>query len=725
MLFKNFIPPKMQEQPSPAKKPLSGLLKFASLSGNNAVVTLRINRGDDLNAVDEKGRTALILAASKGYIEVCKTLIDAGADFEIKDSEYNDVLKVVPADKRSELTYLIDQRRSEKKSDSQQPSNLENKTIHFEIAQNTSSEKYDFSLWEEVFDLPIPKGDKDVLNLASTTQKNISNHVLVDTSEDWSDVDIDLPTGLIADRRRKTLSQDELNDIWSLFNLGLRDGIVSEQLIESVSINQEGDLDENLSRLIINVCEEIGVQVDERPWNFEGFPAYNADAELLADDAVSYLSELNSNHNDPLRFYLKDMSLEKLISGDEEVQLATQIEAGIKDALRTLSSYPLAIELILKTAEKVISGVMPLNQMVDKEQAQFDGNESNSESTSVLITIDSFSESESESESDNVNIIQSDFSKKIENIKALLPSVNVKNNMTMLEALDDLSISWTYLESVCEELSLKDSLSDNYIKIKGSLDKASFAKNKMIRANLRLVLSIARKYQSSGIPFSDLIQEGNIGLIKAVEKWDYRKGFKFSTYGTWWIRQAISRSIADTARTIRLPVHVVENLNRINRAVRESEAIGCEVDYEKLSKEMGISSAKLSRLRKIPDDPISLDEILDKDTSTYQDRLITNSPGPEDLAMKKALNARIKYLFGSLTPRESIILYLRFGFGLNSDYTLEEVGQKFDVTRERIRQIEAKAIRKMQHPTRSEDLLPFAMLRNTKAAPLADSDEIE
>ena len=697
------ISAKMQEHLSSVKKPLNGLLRFASLSGNNAVVLLRINKGDDINAFYEKGRTALILAASKGHIEICKILIAAGADFEIKDSESNDILKVAPADKRSELAYLIEQKRSEYKLISEQPPDLKNQIILTEDTRYVPLEEYDISTWKEVVDSPIPLQDKDLLSLASATQKNISKHTVIDTSEDWSDVEIDLPTGLLVDRRRKSLSQDELNEIWDLFKLGLQESIVSEQMIESVSINKDGELDDNLSRLIINVCGEIGVQVDERPWDFDRSLVYNPDTDWLADEAVSYLSELNSNYNDPLRFYLRGMGLESRINGDEEVLLATQMEDGINEALKTLSSCPLAIEYILKTAEKIISGVLRPNFMVERERAQIDEDEGDTESTLDLLSINT----ESESEADEIANVQSDFLKKVKIIKDLLPFLSSHNNATMLEALKELSLSWTYLESVCEELNLKDNLSDNYQRLKGHLERVSLAKNKMIKANLRLVFSIAKKYQASGIPFADLIQEGNIGLIKAVEKFDYHKGFKFSTYGTWWIRQAIFRSVADTARIIRLPVHIVEKLNKINKTIRESKEIGQEVDYDELAIDTGISLASLNRLRKIPDDPISLDEILDNDSSPYQDALIDSSLGPAEAAVYTSLRDVTKDILDSLTPREAKVLRMRFGIEMNTDHTLEEVGKQFDVTRERIRQIEAKALRKLRHPSRSDRLRSF------------------
>jgi RNA polymerase primary sigma factor len=705
----------MQENPS-ARKPLNGLLKLASLSGNNEVVLLRINKGDDLNAVDEKGRTALILASSKGHIDVCKILLDAGADFRIKDFEYNDVLAVVPLDKKSELFKLVDQKLNNQLLVPEQHPSLEKKISQVEDNQFSASENYDISSWEEVFESPVPIEDKNVLISASIAQKNISKHTVIDTSEDWSDIDIDLPLGLVDDRRRKSLSQDELNEVWDLFKIGLDKGSLSESLIEAVSTDQDGQLDDNLHRLLLNVIGDVGISVEDSPWEFNASPAADYDDELLADEAVDYFSELTSNFNDPLRFYLKGMGLETLIRGEEEVRLAMEMEAGIEEALKIISSYPFAIDHIIKSADLVISGATPLGSMVDREQAPLEELGGAIETPSLLLPLDAETlDRELVEQEDGQPVIQSDFSKRIENIRRLSQFVKNQSNTEMLNAIKDISLSWSYLEYLLDSLYFEHGLSDDFIKLKQSLGQAIDAKNKMIKANLRLVFSIAKKYQASNLPFADLIQEGNIGLIKAVERFDYRKGFKFSTYGTWWIRQAITRSIADTARTIRLPVHVIEKLNKLQKAVREAAENSCEVDFDKLAQEMGLSKAALIRISKIPDDPISIDAILENETLSISETLIDESYGPEELSMRNALNVAIKKVLDTLPEREAKVIYLRFGIDLDAEHTLEEVGKVFDLTRERVRQIEAKAFRKIRHASRSIYLRPFA----------SDSKELE
>ena len=299
------------------------------------------------------------------------------------------------------------------------------------------------------------------------------------------------------------------------------------------------------------------------------------------------------------------------------------------------------------------------------------------------------------------------------NLKFLDPIIKSKKNYVgeLVDYKDEIKSIQQRIKGIENEIGMSvNELKELAAKMTKGETKIRRAKKDMIEANLRLVISIAKKYTNRGLQFLDLIQEGNIGLMKAVDKFEYRRGYKFSTYATWWIRQAITRSIADQARTIRIPVHMIETINKLNRISRQMlQENGREPTPEELSVKMEMPEDKIRKVLKIAKEPISTETpIGDEDDTTLgdfiEDPLLDS---PIDSATESNLIEATGGVLGSLTAREAKVLRMRFGIGMNTDHTLEEVGKQFDVTRERIRQIEAKALRKLRHPSRSGHLKGF------------------
>ena len=705
---------------------------------------MHVHAEADLDATDNKGRSPLILAVSRGHLDICKLLLDAGADPTTKDYEGNDALAVARERGEAAVVQML-QRACSSTAEYQDTDNeidrerwvsepLNGRSLdrlagtsetfeeiaartltdvqskcdseRRESAEETVSgppvddhDELDPSGWQEEIATEVPPDDVSCASDAATLQGTVSRHSPVDTDETWDDVEIDLPELEHLGPRRSRFTTETRTAVRMLVLEALRNGNVDHDRIRSALAADDELEDAKRKEIEANLCfvlGDAGVVIGEEPFPTDITAEITDEDEDrfgdVATEAIDLLARLQSSDVDPLAPYLRSLPADRLTRNDETA-LGMAIEEGTREVFAAVTESSMVASRLLSDARSVMEGNTPVQALF----GTFRVVEDSDPSTSDHMT--DYQEGEQETRTGPAPDSRST------HLRAIVELCQRRevDRAALATRLFDAGLSAEYREEL-QRIAEQDSECEHAVNlIRAGLMKADTARRRFVEANLKLVIWVAK--QHGGLSLADRVQAGNIGLMRAVDRFDYKRGAKFSTYAVWWIRQVITRTVADTARTIRLPVHVTENLRKVEKARDLATAKdGHEPDANRIATFADLPPERVRKILAIPEDPLPMDDpgIVEEVCATAD----AEAPTPEGNATIAQMQLLLGEHLDRLTPREAAVLRRRFGIECDG-HTLEEVGREFGVTRERIRQIEAKALRKLRGSALTKQLREF------------------
>jgi len=569
------------------EKPLNSLLRMAVLAGVEVAVRLHVRRGDDLDARDGNGMTPLMLAASKNKGLICSLLLSSGADPTLTDPGGRDALALAraagAADAASVLEPLVRMQANEAPARYEADlvagpgaipgADVQEAGCYPTLDLDEDGGSFDLSGWVAEEDGPAPDDDGALSAAASMVHAAISAHVPIDASEDWGEFDAFLPDKAVP--LPKAGDEEGREGILRVLRRALREGSVPEREIATLSDNDDGSPNEAGEALLRLVLGDMGAETDERIEPAEskgGWEEQEADEDAVSE-ALDYLEETSSAHNEPMRLYARDVRTGKLLTAEDEIALARDMEESISSALDVLASWPDGLAAFLLASERVKAGEIGVESITGGRTVEGGDQVLEDISLSVDDVVDE----------DELGVPMTATTREFLDRAGAVKALADRRDMVALRAcLAGAQLSPSFLARLADNSINGTSMEAEQFRL--AIARYSATRKRMIVSNLRLVISVIKRYQGFGLPFEDLVQEGNIGLMKAVDRYDWRKGFRFSTYATWWIRQQATRAVADKGKTIRTPVHVHDTMLRITelcskRTHHRINDLGCTLRF--------------------------------------------------------------------------------------------------------------------------------------------------